>query len=200
MVFYEENDEFNDEILFVGRTRGIFRPVVKDLLKTEHDFSVYGRGGWENFIDSKFIKGEFIDNNILNKAYSSCKIILNDHREDMKEKNFISNRIFDALACRTFVISDELDEINYLFEGNVVTYTDYKDLNKKLNYYLENEDERINMAKRGQEIVLKNHTFDIRSQEIISVLEKECFYQFIEDFNNYLNSSDFNENLNINKN
>lgn len=192
--FPNPTDKFNDEILFVGVTRGVFRQVVQDLLKTQHDFSVYGVG-WERFIDQKYIKGNFIDNSILNQAYSSSKILLNDHWEDMKEKDFISNRIYDALACKTFIISDEVEAINYLFGGNVVTYTDYNDLNEKLTFYLENDAERELMASKGQEIVLKNHTFDNRVHEIISVLEKDGFYHFIDEFNNFIDNADFDENF-----
>ena len=194
-VFYpEKSDEFDHGILFVGVTRGIFRPSVKDLLETNHDFSVYGMG-WEKFIDKKFIKGEFIDNNILNKAYSSCKILLNDHWDDMKEKGFISNRIFDALACGTFVISDHMDAISSLLEGNVITYDTVEDLDKKLDYYLENENERIDLAKKGQEIVLKNHTFDNRVEQILEIIETDVFYQFTDNFKDFIDTFDFDENL-----
>lgn len=194
LFFPNPTEEFNEEILFVGVTRGIFRPIVQDLLKTSHDVSVYGMG-WEKFIDEKYIKGEFIQNNILNNAYSSCKILLNDHWDDMKEKDFISNRLFDALACKAFVISDEVDSISHLFEGNVVTYTDADDLNKKLDYYLENDEERNRMAERGYEIVVKNHTFDNRVDEIVNTLEKDGFYQFINEFNSFVDNVDFDRSF-----
>lgn len=176
---YQKNNEFNDDILFVGFSKGrVLRKIICDILETNHDFSIYGFG-WEEFIDSKYIKGQFIDNNILNKAYSSCKILLNDHWEDMVQKDFVSNRIYDALACKTFVISDNVSSIKKLFQGNVVTYTTPQDLNEKLNYYLSHNDEREAMANRGYQIVLKNHTFDNRVSEILEVLEKEYYFKFL---------------------
>ena len=214
--FYpEKNNKFNNDILFVGSTRAIFRQVIKDILKTNHEFSVYGIG-WEEFIDSKYIKGDFIDNTILNQAYSNCKILLNDHWEDMIKYDFISNRIFDALACKTFVISDNVDSISTLFDNAVITYTDSEDLNDKINYYLANENQRIALTNKGYDIVIKHHTFDNRVQEILSTIENKYYYyfmiqcnlksnfteteqnSFLELFNRFLNK-DYNKIVNQNR-
>lgn len=169
-VFYPENDNnISEEILFVGITRGVYREIVKDVLKTNHDVSVYGMG-WDKYIDEKYIKGQFIPNEELHKYYSSCKILLNDHWEDMKEEDFPSNRLFDALACGTFVISDKIPSADTIFEGSIVTYDDAEDLNEKIDYYLAHEEERVKLAQKGQKIVLENHTFDNRVEEILSAL------------------------------
>ena len=191
IFYYSPNSKFSHDVLFVGITRDVFRDSIRNILKTNHDFSVYGKG-WNEFIDERFIKGDFIPNNILNQAYSSCKILLNDHWGDMKEKNFISNRIFDALACQTFVISDNVEEMHDLFEDNVITYDDYIDLDTKISYYLNHDDERIFLAKQGQELVLKYHTFDNRVNDILTTVENELFIKVFKDLNSQI--------LSINKN
>lgn len=171
-IFYpEQKDDLKTDILFVGNTRGVYRKIIKDALDTKHDVTIYGPG-WEKFIDKKYIKGEFIENKELNKYYSSCKILLNDHWEDMIENDFISNRLFDALACETFVISDEIHGAKELFNDSIITYNGIEDLNKKLDYYLNNPKEREKLSKKGKEIVLKNHTFNNRAAEITESLEK----------------------------
>ena len=174
-VFYPKyNQDYEEDILFVGKTRRIYRQIIKDISKTSHDFSIYG-GGWERFIDKKFIKGEFIPNNILNQYYSSCKILLNDHWDYMRDLDFPSNRLFDALACGTFVISDEINSAKEIFENTVITYKDADDLDKKLTFYLENENERTKLKENGRKIVLSKHTFDHRAEEIIKTLEQIIF-------------------------
>ena len=171
-LFYPEKDEnISEEILFVGVTRGVYRDIIKDILKTNHDVAIYGRG-WEEFIDEKYVKGYFISNDRLHKYYSSCKILLNDHWKEMRDEDFPSNRLFDALACGTFVISDKIPSADTLFEGCIVTYEDVDDLNEKINYYLTHEDERVKIAKKGQKIVLENHTFDNRIIKIMSILKE----------------------------
>lgn len=169
-LFFPNYDKVCEEnILFVGSSRHTFRKIIKDILKTNHNFSVYGFY-WNKFINDKYIKGNFIQNPMLSKYYSSCKILLNDHWDDMRLEDFPSNRLFDALACGTFVISDDIPSAHTLFEDTIVTYKDYKDLDEKLSYYLNHEEERREIAKRGQEIVLKNHTFKNRVDTILETL------------------------------
>lgn len=170
-VFYNERDDsLEEELLFVGVTRHVYRQIVKDCMELNHDVSVYGRG-WEKFIDEKYIKGKYIDNSELHKYYSSCKILLNDHWDDMKEFDFPSNRLFDALACGTFIISDEIPSEKWLFENNIETYSTLEELDEKINYYLNNPEERESKALKGKELVLKNHTFDNRVNDIIRYLK-----------------------------
>lgn len=170
-VFYPEYDEsVESDVLFVGITRKVYRKIVKDVMETDFDVSVYGIG-WEKFIDEKYIKGEFIPNEELHKYYSSCKILLNDHWDEMREMDFPSNRLFDALACGALIISDKIPSADSIFDGNVITYDGADDLNQKIDYYLNHEEERLKIANKGKEIVLKNHTFDNRVDFILSCLE-----------------------------
>lgn len=171
-VFYTSKDEsLQEDILFVGVTRGVYREIIKDVMQTDFDVSIYGME-WENFIDEKYIKGQFIPNEELYKYYSSCKILLNDHWEDMRDMDFPSNRLFDALACGTFVISDKIPSAETLFEGSIITYENAQDLNEKIGYYLTHDDERQAIAEKGKKFVLKNHTFENRVDNIINCLKK----------------------------
>ena len=45
----------------------------------------------------------------------------------------MSNRLFDALACETPVISDDLPEIDELFDGAVLTYRDPAELARSVD-------------------------------------------------------------------
>jgi spore maturation protein CgeB len=93
------------ELLFVANSRSVRRRIVDDLAGTKHDLAVYGRNWRPDLIDPRYVKGEGIPNADLARYYSSAAIVLNDHWEDMRAEGFISNRIYDALACGAFVIS-----------------------------------------------------------------------------------------------
>ena len=93
----------------------------------------------------------------------------------MRNENFPSNRLFDALACGTFVISDKIPSADTLFEGSIVTYDGVEDLNDKINYYMSHDEKRTKLAEKGREIVLKNHTFDDRVKKILSCLKNIPF-------------------------
>ncbi len=162
-----ENDY---QLLFVGNSRGEFRPILKDLLPTEYKLSVYGRE-WEEFPVAEHVESNFLDNGKVGQAYHDAKILLNDHWDDMRENGIISNRIFDATAVGAFVISDDVPGLEELFAGNVITYKNADDLKEKVAYYMTHEEERAAKAKAAQEIAQQGHSFKNRVADIVKVIE-----------------------------
>lgn len=167
-IFYPNSDKKHHELLFVGNSRKVFRKIIKDLIPTSHDLSVYGTH-WNGLIDKKYMKGEHIPNKELGKAYSSCKILLNDHWDDMRQKGFISNRLFDGFASGAFIISDNVQCVEKIFGDTLVTYDTPQELHQLVDYYMENAGEREKKSKIAQEIVHKNHTFKNRADRILEV-------------------------------
>lgn len=161
-----EKQELNYDLLFVGNSRKIFRKIIKDLLPTTYKLSVYGTN-WKGLIPDEYIKGDNIPNKEVSKHYASARILLNDHWDDMRDKGFISNRIFDALACKSFVISDEVKGIEKYFGNSVVTYSDKEDLAAKVEKYMCDDEARNLDIEKGYEIVIKSHTFRHRAKKII---------------------------------
>ena len=166
---YEEDKK--SEVLFVGNYLP-YRTAVPTILKTGLPLTVYGNG-WEKGI----AKAPYIDNRILRKYYSSAKIVLNDTREGMKKFGFIINRIFDATACETLVISDYMPEIEEVYGDSVPMWKSEEELVALVKYYLapEHEEERKEKAKRAREITLKNFTADRvakKFQEIIREIKQ----------------------------
>ena len=97
------------------------------LLPTDHDLAVYG-ADWDGLIDMKHVVAERVPNDELRRIYSSASIVLADHWDDMREHGFISNRIYDALACGACVISDDVAGLDERFGGAVATYRTPKEL------------------------------------------------------------------------
>lgn len=171
-LFYNDpNRVYQSDLLFVGNSRKVFRKILKDLLPTDKDLAVYGTH-WKKFINQRHIKGNHIPYGELRKAYSSCKILLNDHWDDMREKGFISNRIFDGFAAGAFIISDDVLCSCDIFRDALVTYKNREELHTLIDDYLNNEYDRIPKAKNGQDIVLNNHTFQDRVKRILEVIPR----------------------------
>lgn len=170
-MVYEEGHDKQYELLFVGNSRHVFRPILKDLIPTEHKLTVYGRH-WEKFPVQDYVVSDYMDNSKVGQAYHDAKILLNDHWDDMRENGIISNRIFDALAVGAFIISDDIPEIHELFGDNVVTYHGREDLKEKIDYYLKHEEERDAKAKAGQKIALNGHTFRDRVAVMVKVIRE----------------------------
>ena len=163
-LFHQEYDEeYDSELLFVGNSRLIYRRILKDLLPTNYKLDVYG-AMWDGIIDEKYIKAEHIPNNQLYRVYSSTKVLLNDHWDDMREKGFISNRIFDAIACQTTILTDHVRGIDELFKDAVVYYDTSEELDDKIKEAMNN----TNVDAK----LIEEHTFAKRTEKIISDYEK----------------------------
>ncbi len=158
-LFYPDpSEEYEHDLLFVGNSRKVFRKIIKDLLPTSYDLAVYGKD-WDKLIDAKYIKGDHIPNGELRKAYSSCKILLNDHWDDMREKGFISNRLFDGFAAGAFIISDKVRGVEDVFGDALVTYEDSDELHQLIDNYLDNPEKRIENSSNGKKLVISQYTY-----------------------------------------
>ena len=163
--FYPDyNENLKSEVFFVG-VNSFYRTAAPILIEAGLPITIYGPG-WEN------AKAPYIDNQILRKHYSSAKIVLNDTREGMKQFGFVSNRIFDATACETLVISDYMPEIEEIYKDTVPMYKTKEELVELVKYYLDeaNQAERKDKAKRAREITLKNFTSDVAALKFKQII------------------------------
>lgn len=172
--FKEPNNQqkvsFNHQLLFVGNSRGTYRKILKDLLPTQHDLAVYGKN-WKSYLPKEIIKAEHISNNELFKYYGSADILLNDHWDDMREKGFVSNRIYDGLACGAFILTDSVNGLGELKEY-VEVYETVKDLKELIQVNLDNPEKRKHKSQLGMKYVQDNHTFKIRAVQFSNVIQK----------------------------
>ena len=92
----------------------------------------------------------------------------------MKEYGFISNRIFDASACETLVISDYMPEIEEIYGDTVPMYKSKEELIELVKYYLDDahEKERKDKAKRAREITIRNFTSEKAAQSFHNIIQK----------------------------
>lgn len=171
-LFYPDfNEEYKHDLLFVGNSRKVFRKIIKDLLPTDKDLSIYGTN-WENLIDKKYIKGEHILNTELRRAYASCKILLNDHWDDMREKGFVSNRLFDGFAAGAFIISDKIEGTEDIFGDALVTYQTPNELSELIEKYVNNKEERMEKSKKGRNSVINKYTYQNRAKRILEIIDE----------------------------
>ena len=156
-----------DRLLFVGSTRGEYRPAVRAATEAGLALSVYGVG-WEEYLPPERISGAFIANPDLPAAYASAGVVLNDHWPDMAAEGFLSNRLFDAAACGTRVLSDEAVGLTDVFGDAVRTYADPAGLVDVLSGDLDaafpDRAARLSLAGR----IARQHSFDARAEVLIA--------------------------------
>ena len=161
---YDEN--IKSDVLFIGRYAE-YRRAPQMVINNHLPITIYGPD-WQGFS-----KADALDYNNLNKYYSSAKIVLNDTRSEMILHGVISNRIFDATACETLVISDYMPEIEAVYGDTVPMWKTEEELVELVKYYLapEHEAERLDKAKRAREITLKNFTAEIAAQKFNQIID-----------------------------
>ncbi len=157
-----------DALLFVGSTRGQFRPAVRAALESTraHELVVYGVG-WEEFLSPEAIGGEFVANSELPAKYASAGIVLNDHHAEMANDGFLSNRLFDAVATGARVVSDRAEGLTEVFGDTVPTFDDDNGLVELLARPIEEvfPDEQSRMA--AAERIRQHHSFDARAAVLL---------------------------------
>jgi GT2 family glycosyltransferase/spore maturation protein CgeB len=165
----EPRSELAHELVYVANSRGVLRAVAAELQRTKRDLAIWG-SGWEGLIDTARVVGEHVPNSELRHVYGSAGIVLNDHWEDMREHGYISNRIYDALACGAVVLSDDVPGLSERFGDAVAVYRSPEELNESIERLLADPAQLRRRGELGRAAVLAEHTFAHRIDELLAVV------------------------------
>jgi Glycosyl transferases group 1 len=157
------------DVTIVAKSRDVMRPVVADALAAGLRPHLYG-SGWRDLVDAELVVADHVDNELLPTVYSSAGVVLNDHWRTMRAWGFVSNRLFDVLACGTPVISDRVDGVGELFGGAVLEYGTPAELRALVDDVLADPGGARQRAERGRRIVLARHTVDDRARQLLDSL------------------------------
>jgi len=82
-------------------------------------------------------------------------------------------RIYEGTGCGALMITDHGFQLDDLYEKDVeiVTYTNPEECMYLVRYYLDHPDEAAEIAKRGQERTLRDHTYNKRMEYVAEILE-----------------------------
>lgn len=160
------------DILFVG-SNWHDRTSLRYALEAGFTVAVYGYN-WQGIVPPEMYKAPYIANIELNRYYSSAKIVLNDHRPDMKDFGFVNNRIYDATAAGALVISDYMPEIETAYGDAVPMYKNKEELAGLLRYYLTHEEERQALAAKARRITLEKFTNAAAARAVLKAARTSC--------------------------
>jgi hypothetical protein len=104
-------------------------------------------------------------------VYQQSKIVVNLSRDDyLQDANL---RCFEAMAGGALLITpnpSELADLGFMEGQHYVSYEHEAQLYLLIQFYLENEAKREEIAQAGQALVMKHHTYDSRVQTILDLL------------------------------
>tara|TARA_Y100001938_G_scaffold147600_1_gene229150 strand:- start:226 stop:1266 length:1041 start_codon:yes stop_codon:yes gene_type:complete len=129
-----------------------------------------------------------IDDDQVKNLFLSAKICPNLSEPHAQKFGIdVNERIFKTLCSGGFCISDYAKSYEMFGDGVVLAKTpeDFKD---KIDYYLKNKSERLEISKRGQKYVRENHTGFHRISKILKSfghedLAKKIIEQYKETIN-----------------
>lgn len=166
------NRAFETDVIFVGSAdlRRIF--LLENIVE---QVTIYGNRWQRQWpLMSEKLQQRVIDKPIwgeqLQTKLRASKIVLNITRIPFYgTETGINHRIFEAMSMGCFVLTDHCDEIAELFEigQEIETFKGMDELKQKVEYYLQHDEQRQQIAERGYQRFLKDYTWQQRSAELL---------------------------------
>lgn len=109
---------------------------------------------------------------MMPKIFKCSKINLNITARTIRTG--IPQRIFDIMAAGGFVISNYQAEIPEYFipDEDIVLYDSLSELKDKIQYYLNNENERLRISQNGYNKLKERYTYTIKLAELLDSFKK----------------------------
>lgn len=118
------------------------------------------------------VRGEVLANERLGAAYRGAEAVLCDHLDGMRRAGYVSNRMFDALACGAPVISDPIPGAPEEFFRDVYVAKDaatFRAAVREIRAETAEDRRRRHDLARSMRAA---HTFDHRVRTILETLER----------------------------
>jgi spore maturation protein CgeB len=165
----DNNAEKKWPVSFLGQKHGIRPQLVYALHSAGVDLHLFGNY-WEGF---KNWHGNPIEFDEMIKVHHEAKICLNlSNPWHVHTLPQIKGRTFDIPAAAGFQICTPADNLEeYFIDGKeIVIATSLPDLIEKINYYLEHDVEREQIAEAGYKRVITEHSYSNRFKQIFNDL------------------------------
>lgn len=85
----------------------------------------------------------------------------------------INYRTFETCGCKTLLLTNYTPNLEKLFKINeeIVVWDNYDDLKYKVKSLLSDDSLRKSIEKRGYDRVIKDHTYDVRSYQLVEIIK-----------------------------
>jgi spore maturation protein CgeB len=156
------------DICFVGAWYPEREPIL--LALKDRGLKVFGWPGWQK-TPLKDVYGGVLTPGQFAALYRTAKICLNINLQP--PVHGVNLKTFEIPAAGGFQITDYRKDLDSLFEEGkeIVTFKDIEDLQAKITYYLEHEDERRSVIAAGHNRVRRDHTLVQRIRTMLDIIQ-----------------------------
>ncbi|WP_062351981.1 glycosyltransferase [Bacillus kwashiorkori] len=168
-IFRDYQLEKNIDVLMMGalyRHMYPMRAKFYEILKNHPGFTYHSHPGYEVIEDfSNVYAGEKYAREINRaKIFVTCDSV----------DRFPVMKYYEATACRSLLLatpSKELADLGFI-DGETFVAINEENVLNKIHFYLQNESERLKIAKKGYEMVRSRHSTEIRAQQLVAEIIK----------------------------
>ncbi len=172
------NDQFRKDVGFVGSTVNYHREWQYRQTLVSHLKQRYGNrfGTWPE-------NGPAVRGQDLNDLYATIPVIVGDTLcPNFDHPYYVSDRLFETMGRGGFIIHPRITGLERdtpeglptaFKDGEDIVLYDYNDFDglvDRINFYLDNPDERERIRLAGQNRVKKHHTYTSRLTEALDVI------------------------------
>lgn len=158
-----QNNKFGADVSFIGQPYPRRVEYLEPLVDLEIDLALYG-SGWEETPLAEYHRGSAWGDDMIRAIYNS-KISVNIHHRVMLTGGNMKQ--FEIPAAKTLQISDACGTGWFEDSEEIVLVDSPIELQEAVEYYLDADEEREQIAIAGHERAASDHTYHDRMQEII---------------------------------
>lgn len=151
------------------KVKPLLRKMLLSCSHPQYKLRLHG-SHWDQSPEEIFRKSwqGLLPKNEIATAYNSAKVVLASTIKDQAEAGMINNRIFEALACGSLVVSDWFPALDDLL-GHVIYFANSSDdVQSLIQNVLSSEEKSFSRRSAARETVMASHTWDHR---VIPLLE-----------------------------
>lgn len=107
------------------------------------------------------------------RALARSRITINRHI-NVAENCANNMRLYEATGMGALLITDQKDNLGDLFNvgKEILAYSSPQEAVELIRYYVEHREEAAKIAKAGKERTLKDHTYKLRMEELVMILNQ----------------------------
>jgi hypothetical protein len=159
--------EFESDICFIGgyweyKAQNLNKYILKLCEDYKYRIKIFGNSPWPV---AQYCG--FIPNNLVKHALASATICPQIHEPHSNVYGFdVIERIFKLLSNKCFCVSDYVAGLDMLFGDDVVMVKTPEEFKERIDYFLQNPEDRQGYIDRGYEAVMNEHTYFHRAADI----------------------------------
>lgn len=168
----EDSANYKSDYVFTGSYFNSPREITSLLnpKSIPYNFKLYGYS-WEEHPKFKNYTSGPVSYKDIPNVYANTKLVVDDANIATKQWGALNCRIYDSLASGTLCITNNEMGIKEIFDENFPIY-DNVEINNKISNILNDDDYRLSLSDKYKKIVLEEHTYYKRKEQIVKDVEK----------------------------